>query len=151
MRKVGPIINHNIIMVPEPDQPTPTPSSDQADCDSTVATIHNTGKRSKKGEMEDLFGVIPRKSSFLEANPVLHAHLRLELSSKWMLQDWGTYLHAQHDDSSNSSTGRSGFAQKSSIDCSRMVNQSESSCKICFICYKVGPWSEYSRCMLTTK
>ena len=51
---------------------------------------------------------------------------------------------AQHDDSSSSSTYCSGFALQSSIDCSRMVNQSESSCQIRFICYKVGPWSKYS-------
>ena len=49
-------------MSPEPDQPTPTPSSDQADSD-TSATTHNTGKRTKKGEMEDVYTwVIPKKS-----------------------------------------------------------------------------------------
>ena len=42
-------------MGPEPNQPTPTPSSDQADSDNTAATAHNrpSGKRTKKGEMED--------------------------------------------------------------------------------------------------
>ena len=35
------ITNHNITMGPESDQPTPTPSSDQADSD-TAATTHNT-------------------------------------------------------------------------------------------------------------
>ena len=39
-------------------------------------------------------------------------------------------LYAQHDDSSSSSTDCSGFALQLSIDCSRMVNQSESSCQI---------------------
>ena len=42
-------------MGPEPDQPTPTPSSDQADSDNTAAITHNTGKRMKKGEMEDVY------------------------------------------------------------------------------------------------
>ena len=56
-RQLGPSINHNIIMGPEPDQPTPTPSCDQA------ATTHDTGKRTKKSEMEDVYTwVIPRKS-----------------------------------------------------------------------------------------
>ena len=40
-------------MGPEPDHPTPTPSSDQADSDA-AATTYNTGKRTKKGEMEDV-------------------------------------------------------------------------------------------------
>ena len=40
-------------MDPEPDQRTPTTSSDQADS-ATAATTHNTGKRTKKGEMEDV-------------------------------------------------------------------------------------------------
>ena len=41
-------------MGPEPDQPTPTPSSDQADSD-TAATTHHTGKRTNKGEIEDVY------------------------------------------------------------------------------------------------
>ena len=41
-----------IIIGPEPDRTRPTASSDQADSDSTSATIHNTGERTKKGEME---------------------------------------------------------------------------------------------------
>ena len=44
---------------PEPDQPTPTPPSDQDespdDSDNTAATTHNTAKRRKKGEMEDVY------------------------------------------------------------------------------------------------
>ena len=44
-------------MGPEPDQPTPTLSRDQAESDNTAATTHNrpTGKRTKKGEMEDVY------------------------------------------------------------------------------------------------
>ena len=41
-------------MGPESDQSAPTSSSDQADSDNTTATTHNTGKRAKKGEMEDV-------------------------------------------------------------------------------------------------
>ena len=44
-------------MGPEPDQPTPTPSSDQTDSDNTAATTHNshtTGKKRKKDEIEDV-------------------------------------------------------------------------------------------------
>ena len=41
-------------MGPEPDQPTLTPSSDQADSD-TAATTHNIGKRTTKGKMEDVY------------------------------------------------------------------------------------------------
>ena len=41
-------------MGPEPDQPTLTPSSDQADSD-TAATSHDTGQRMKKDEMEDVY------------------------------------------------------------------------------------------------
>ena len=54
-RKLGRIANHNIIIGSEPDQSTPTPSSDHADSDNTAATAHNTGKRTKKGEMEDVY------------------------------------------------------------------------------------------------
>ena len=52
--ELGPITNHNIIIVPKPDQSTPT-SSSEVDSDYTPATTHNTEKRTKKGEMEDVY------------------------------------------------------------------------------------------------
>ena len=85
-------------------------------------------------------------ASFLEAHPV---HIgfggQLEMNAAGLRN----FLYAQHDDLTSSSTYYSGFALQSSIDCYRMVNQSESSFQIRFICFKVGPWSKYSRCMLT--
>ena len=86
-RKLGPITNHNIIIGPEPDQSTPTSYSDQADFDSTAATTYNTGKRTEKGEMEDVYRTWSdaekdELASFLEADPAFHVHLGLEFSSK---------------------------------------------------------------------
>ena len=58
------------------------------------------------------------------------------------------YAAGNEDVSSSLSTDCSGFSLQSSIDCSRMVNQSESSCQVFSICYKVGPWSKYYCCVL---
>ena len=73
-------------MGPEPDQPAPTTSCDQSDSDNTTTTTHNTGKRTKKSEMEDVYTWSDtdkdQLASFLETDPAFHVHLGLEFSSK---------------------------------------------------------------------
>ena len=69
-------------MGPEPDQSTPASSSDHADSDNSTATTYNTGKRTKKVEMEDIYVVISRKTNW-------HHFWKLTLPSMCIL-DWGS-------------------------------------------------------------